>query len=68
MSKTNAPSLRFWAVLATINVLILVYPAWLCSSGGSDQWFGAILLVCALFALLITDIVSVLVTLSLFEY
>ncbi len=67
MSKRTTPPPRFWTVLGVINALVLACLIALCLGDG-DTWFTAILLICAAFLLIMTDIVSVLVALSMFDY
>lgn len=53
---------RFWTVLASINVLTLIYPMDLlhCAKSGDESPFGAILLIGLVFLLVVVDAVSIL--------
>jgi hypothetical protein len=54
---------RFWAILAMINVVAMIYPVnlYFQADGGDAQFFATIVLLGAGFLLAITDTVSALV-------
>ena len=57
----NKPSANFWGVLATVNVLALMYPIMLLHSADSadETLFAAFALIGFLFVLMVIDAVSI---------
>jgi hypothetical protein len=60
--QRKKPHTCFWTVLATTNVLALIYPMDLLhdAKSGDESLFGAILLIGLVFLLLVVDAVSIL--------
>ena len=61
--KTDKPTAEFWAVLAMVNVLALMYPIHLLLRANSvdENLFATCILVGSLFLLVVVDTVSIVV-------
>ena len=61
--KKNKPRTNFWGVLATVNVLALMYPIMLLhrADGADETLFAVFALIGSLFVLMVIDAVSIVV-------
>jgi len=61
--KTIKPTTQFWRVLATGNMLAMIYPISLLlrADGSDDKLFAAVALMGSLFLLAVVDAVSIVV-------
>jgi len=61
--KKDKPSTNFWGMLATVNVLALMYPIMLLHRADSadETLFAVFALIGSLFVLMVIDAVSILV-------
>ena len=61
--QKEKPTTQFWTILATVNILALMYPVNLLHSaeGTDDKPFAAITLIGVVFLLMMIDVVSILI-------
>jgi len=61
--KTDKPTTRFWAVLAVVNTLVLIYPIGLLhrAESADEHVFAARMLIGFVFLLAVVDAVSIVV-------